>query len=40
MVKEIGSIVLFEDEKWAKLRMMWQGWRDYRRGRMGKLVLR
>lgn len=37
MIKEIGSIVLFEGEKWAKLRMMWQGWQDYRRGRMGKL---
>jgi rhamnosyltransferase len=38
MMKEIGSIVLFEDEKWAKLRMMWRGWRDYRRGRMGKFM--
>ncbi len=36
LTKEIGSIVLFEKEKTAKLRMMWQGWRDYRRGRLGK----
>lgn len=40
LTKEIGSIILFEDEKWAKLRMMWRGWRDYRRGRMGKLLQR
>jgi rhamnosyltransferase len=36
LLKEIGSIFLFEDEKWAKLRMMWRGWRDAKRGRMGK----
>ena len=36
LVKEIGSIVLFEEEKGAKLRMMWRGWCDFRRGRYGK----
>jgi rhamnosyltransferase len=36
LVKEIGSIILFEEEKSAKLRMMWRGWCDFRRGRFGK----
>ncbi len=36
LTKEIGSIILFEAEKTAKLSMIWRGWRDYRRGRMGK----
>jgi rhamnosyltransferase len=39
LAKEIGSIVLFEDEKWAKLRMMWRGWRDCQSGKMGKLIV-
>ncbi|WP_298267873.1 glycosyltransferase family 2 protein [Geobacter sp.] len=34
--KEIASIVLFEEEKGAKLRMMWRGWRDFRQGRFGR----
>lgn len=36
LTKEIGSILLFEGEKLAKLRMMWRGWLDFRRGRFGK----
>lgn len=36
LVKEIGSIILFEREKGAKLRMMWRGYMDYRRGRFGR----
>lgn len=36
LLKEIASIILFEGEKLDKLRMMWQGWRDFRRGRFGK----
>ncbi len=36
LVKEIASIILFEDEKLAKLLMMWRGWRDFRRENFGK----
>jgi rhamnosyltransferase len=36
LVKEIGSIILFESEKLAKLRMMWLGWCDFLRGRYGR----
>jgi rhamnosyltransferase len=36
LMKEIFSILLFEGEKLAKLRMMWRGYMDYRRGRFGK----
>lgn len=36
LVKEIGSIILFESEKLAKLRMMWLGCCDFFRGRYGK----
>jgi rhamnosyltransferase len=36
LAKEIGSILLFEVEKWAKLRMMWRGFRDFRRERFGR----
>jgi rhamnosyltransferase len=36
LMKEIASIILFEGEKLDKLRMMWRGWCDYRRGRFGK----
>ncbi len=36
LVKEIGSIVLFEQDKSAKLRMMWRGAHDHRCGKMGK----
>ena len=36
MTKEIFSILLFEREKVAKLRMMWRGYLDYRRGCFGK----
>ncbi|AJE04932.1 glycosyl transferase [Geobacter pickeringii] len=36
LAKEAASIVLFEREKGAKLRMMWRGWRDFRRGKFGK----
>jgi len=36
LAKEIGSIVLFEGEKLAKLRMMWRGWCDFLRGRYGR----
>ena len=35
LAKEVGSIILFEREKLAKLRMMWRGWRDFRGGRFG-----
>lgn len=36
MIKEIGSIILFEKEKVRKLKMMWRGYLDYRHGRFGK----
>ncbi len=36
LVKEIVSIILFEGEKLAKLRMMWRGWCDFLRGRFGR----
>jgi rhamnosyltransferase len=36
LTKEIFSILLFEREKVAKLRMMWRGYLDYRRGCFGK----
>jgi rhamnosyltransferase len=36
LVKEIVSIILFEGGKLAKLRMMWRGYFDYRRGCFGK----
>ncbi len=36
IAKEIASILLFEDEKGAKLRMMWRGVRDFFSGCMGK----
>ncbi|WP_298439769.1 glycosyltransferase family 2 protein [Geobacter sp.] len=36
LAKEIASIILFEEEKGAKLRMMWRGWRDFRQGRFGR----
>ena len=36
LAKEIASIVLFEGEKLAKLRMMWFGWCDFVRGRYGR----
>lgn len=36
LAKEIASIILFEREKLAKLRMMWRGWRDFRQGKFGK----
>ena len=35
LLKEILSILIFEGEKLAKLRMMWRGYMDYRRGRFG-----
>ena len=38
LTKEITSIILFEGEKLEKLRMMWRGWRDFRRGKFGKYV--
>jgi rhamnosyltransferase len=36
LIKEILSILLFEGEKLAKLRMMWLGYMDFRRGRYGR----
>lgn len=33
--KDIVKIVLWEESKWAKLRMMWRGWLDYRAGKLG-----
>jgi rhamnosyltransferase len=36
LAKETASIVLFEREKFAKLRMMWRGWCDFLRGRYGR----
>jgi len=36
MRREIGKIVLYEDEKWAKLLMSWRGYVDYRRGVKGR----
>lgn len=35
LAKEIGSIVIFERDKAAKLRMMWRGYQDFRRGKFG-----
>ena len=35
MWRELAKILLFESEKSAKVRMMWRGWRDYRRGVTG-----
>jgi rhamnosyltransferase len=35
LAKEIGSILLFEQDKFAKLEMMWRGWCDFRRGKFG-----
>lgn len=36
LTKEIGSIVLFEDQKWSKLCMMWRGFTDFLRGVRGR----
>jgi len=36
LLKEIGSILLFEQYKFLKLRMMWRGWDDYRQNRFGR----
>ncbi len=36
LAKEIASIILFEHEKVAKIRMMWRGWCDFRQGKFGK----
>ena len=36
LMKEIVSIILFEGEKLEKLRMMWRGYKDFRRGKFGK----
>ena len=36
LAKEIASIVLFEGEKFAKLRMIWLGFCDFLRGRYGR----
>jgi rhamnosyltransferase len=36
LTKEIASIILFEGEKLAKLGMMLQGWRDFRKGKFGR----
>lgn len=36
LAKEITSIILFEEKKCAKLRMMKQGWQDFHRSKYGK----
>lgn len=36
LAKEITSIILFEEKKTEKLRMIWRGWRDFCRGKFGK----
>lgn len=33
---EICRLLLFEPQKIPKIRMMWRGWRDYKRGQFGK----
>ncbi len=38
LAKEIGSIILFEQEKRAKLCMMWRGISDFVRDRLGKFT--
>ncbi len=38
MTKEVLSIILFEDEKLRKLRMMWRGWSDFRHSKFGKYI--
>jgi GT2 family glycosyltransferase len=35
---KLGAIVLLEPRKGRSLRLWWMGWRDYRRGRLGKVV--
>jgi len=35
---KLGAIVLLEPNKRRSLRLWWQGYRDYRRGRLGKVV--
>lgn len=34
-ILELGRLICFEPEKGAKLRMMWRGFRDFRRGKFG-----
>jgi rhamnosyltransferase len=34
--RELGKIILYEDDKWAKLLMSWRGYVDYRRGVTGR----
>jgi rhamnosyltransferase len=36
LAKEIAKVLLYETSKLEKLRMMWRGYRDYRRGRTGR----
>ncbi len=36
LIYEIMTILLFEDIKIGKLRMIWRGYQDYRKGRYGK----
>lgn len=36
-VLELLRLLLFEPRKGEKLRMMWRGWSDFRRGKMGKI---
>jgi len=35
VAKDVVKILLYEEQKWEKLRMMARGYRDYRRGRLG-----
>ena len=36
LYKRVVFVVLYEDRKWAKLRALWLGWLDGRRGRLGE----
>jgi rhamnosyltransferase len=38
MIQEILGVVLFEEQKTAKLAMMWRGYLDYRKGILGKFT--
>jgi len=35
--KELVKILLFEKDKMKKLKMVWRGYRDYKKGRFGKI---
>ena len=35
---EIGKVILLEDDKFKKLKMLYKGYRDYKKNRFGKLI--